>query len=819
MKNIILLIAVCLCFLSAEAQTCDDTFVDSGGLTSNFSNNENLTYTFCPAIPGTTVRMTFTAFSMEANYDGMYIHNGNSVAAPLIPSMNAAGFNNLSVPGAYWGNSIPGPFVSTSVDGCLTFHFFSDLTITGSGWIANVTCEPFPACPNPTQLTATNVTATTATFSWNGPDNSESFEYVVLPCGSPAPTASATWIPTASNPVVVTGLTPQTCYAFYVRALCDSPEVSAPIYPLIVTTLVPPLTCGNVFTDVGSASNNYPNNSNKTTVICPDNVDEAVVVTFTSFATEAEFDGLYVYNGNSLTAPQIPSANPPGFGPLVSPGAYWGTTIPGPFISTSPDGCLTFLFRSDGTSTAAGWTADISCISSDLPVVTLLAFVDENANGIKDGSESGFTHGEFTMQINNSGPVSSISSSNGSYTFSANDGTATHDINYQIQTEYLPYYAVSATFNDLTFATGSGNITLNFPITLLGSYSDLAVIMGTNGNPTPGSNYNHLISYRNNGTATVSGTLSFAKDPNLTIVSVSASGTVSNPNGFTLDFTDLAPNTSAQILVAMAVPPIPTVAIGQYLTNTVTISGATADVDLSNNSFSVSRKVLAAYDPNDINESHGPQIVHADFDSADYLYYTIRFQNTGNTNATTVRLENTIDDQLNAESVRMVHASHDYTMTRVDDQLTFQFDDIQLVPESVNNDDSQGFVIYKVKPMPGYAVGDIIPNFAEIYFDTNPAIVTNTFETEFVAQLGVGGFDSDSIRIYPNPATSQIYIASGNSNLKTVKLIDLLGKVVLVRSNMQHDSAIDVSPLTSGVYILEVTLEDDSKHIKKLLVN
>ena len=57
-----------------------------------------------------------------------------------------------------------------------------------------------------------------------------------------------------------------------------------------------------------------------------------------------------------------------------------------------------------------------------------------------------------------------------------------------------------------------------------------------------------------------------------------------------------------------------------------------------------------------------------------------------------------------------------------------------MLPVSVANTmTGKGYITFKIKPKPGYAVGDIIPNNASIYFDFNPAIITNTFQTEFVA--------------------------------------------------------------------------------------
>ncbi|MBP8238810.1 MAG: hypothetical protein KAX50_02540, partial [Saprospiraceae bacterium] len=130
----------------------------------------------------------------------------------------------------------------------------------------------------------------------------------------------------------------------------------------------PPLTCGSIFYDSGGASGSYSSNENTTTTICPTNPGEVVTVTFSSFNTETSFDKLYVYNGPNASSPQISSGNGVGSGICNTiAGGFWGTTIPGPFTSSHPGGCLTFVFCSDGSLTYSGWAANITCSTPCTP--------------------------------------------------------------------------------------------------------------------------------------------------------------------------------------------------------------------------------------------------------------------------------------------------------------------------------------------------------------------------------------------------------------------------------------------------------------------
>ena len=348
---------------------CGGNFVDAGGTGANYAANSNVTTIICPTNPGEVVTVTFTAFDTEATWDGLYVYNGTGIVpANIVASANGAANVPGGIPGSYWGTAIPGPFTSSAADGCLTFVFRSDGAVQNPGWVANVTCAPPPTCIAPTAITSNTLTHNSVTLNWTQPVNPDTsiasaWQVLALPCGSPLPNAVSTgFVDVTTNPFTLTGLSPATCYEIYIRAICSPTDSSTWGGPRTVTTLVAPPVCGGVFTDEGGATANYNNSSNVTTIICPANPGEIVTVTFTAFDTEANWDGLYVYDGNTVNpATQIASANPPANVPGGIAGSYWGTTIPGPFTSTSGDGCLTFVFRSDGSVNRPGWVSNVTC--------------------------------------------------------------------------------------------------------------------------------------------------------------------------------------------------------------------------------------------------------------------------------------------------------------------------------------------------------------------------------------------------------------------------------------------------------------------------
>ncbi len=800
---------------------CGGIFSDLQGIAADYADNSDSTVTICSAVVGEIVTVTFTSFNTEINWDALYVFDGDTINSPQIASTNTA----MNVPGGlaggFWGTAIPGPFTSTDASGCLTFRFRSDNTINNPGWVANVTCSPPPTCPKPSALITTGVTINSATLGWINNSSATSWEVLVLPCGSPAPNAATVGgTITSSNPYTITGLTDGTCYDVYVRAICSDTDISLWSVKGTFTTLIIPPVCGGNYTDIGGTGD-YFANSDSTVTICPANSGDVVTVTFSAFNTEANADALYVFDGDSITSPQIASTNASGSVPGGITGGYWGTTIPGPFTSTDTSGCLTFRFRSNATINNSGWASTVSC-GPDSDKILLVAFVDQNNNGTKEANENLYSNGSFVYQQNNAGNLINAYSPNGRYAIYDATPANSYDFSYEVQTEYAPYYSSgTTTYNDVSIPVGSGTQILYFPITLTQTYNDVSISIIPVSGPRPALTYINKIVYKNLGIAAASGTLTFVKPTPVAIIGVSQTGTVVNAAGFTYAFTNLLPNETRYIDVTMSVPSLPTVAVNQLLTATASTTVPANDIDSVNNTTSNSQIILNSYDPNDKMESHGDKIVFSTFSPDDYFYYTIRFQNNGNANAIDVNIQDVLSVKIDEESIRMISASHNYTMTRINNAIAWEFKNIQLVPATVSPELSKGFVNFKVKLKPGFVVGTLIPNNASIIFDSNPAIVTNTFNTKFVNALSITNFELGDFIMYPNPADSNVHISlkNANENIESLTITDILGKTIKSIKNITtNEINVDVSNFTAGVYFVQITSENNLKLVKKLVV-
>ncbi|HYD92604.1 MAG TPA: T9SS type A sorting domain-containing protein, partial [Flavobacterium sp.] len=151
--------------------------------------------------------------------------------------------------------------------------------------------------------------------------------------------------------------------------------------------------------------------------------------------------------------------------------------------------------------------------------------------------------------------------------------------------------------------------------------------------------------------------------------------------------------------------------------------------------------------------------------------------------------------------------------------LMIYYNNIHL-PDSTSNElASHGYISYRIKPKAGIAVNDIMTAQANIFFDFNPAIVTNTVTTTVQATAGIKENEKNSFIIYPNPASGKatIVLKDSLSEGYRVKVTDVLGKIVFEYDFNEPSAEFDISVLKSGIYLVTVSTNDKSA-TKKLIV-
>ena len=125
-------------------------------------------------------------------------------------------------------------------------------------------------------------------------------------------------------------------------------------------------TCSEDLFDSGGSSGSYNDFEYYVETYCSNDPGLCIQIEFNSFATEAGADILYIYDGNSNTAPLI--------------GSYSGSL--GSFTVSGTSGCVTFEWSSNGLITSLGWDATLSCVNC--PTCT-----DGILNGLEIGVDCG----------------------------------------------------------------------------------------------------------------------------------------------------------------------------------------------------------------------------------------------------------------------------------------------------------------------------------------------------------------------------------------------------------------------------------------------
>jgi gliding motility-associated-like protein len=356
---------------------CSGTFMDPGG-NGDYSNDEEEELTLCPDVAGQAISVTFVEFDTEATYDHLYIYDGSSTASPLITGINGV------TDGEYDGTALQGQTItSTSSDGCLTFVWDSDFSTTSSGWLADISCAAgcqtivANATSDGTTIAGDIASCTGQTIAFacapTFPDNGLTYTQDVASCtfdwdfgnGQTATTqnADATFGTQGTYNVSLTITDNNNCSTvetYVVNVTCGG--TCPPCTDIIVSD--PDVnTCSGTFWDPGMTGD-YSNNEEEEITICPDAAGQAISVNFIEFNTESNYDHLYIYDGNSTTSPLITGING------VADGEYDGTSLQGETVtSTSGDGCLTFVWDSDGSTVNSGWIGDISCAAGCQTIV------------------------------------------------------------------------------------------------------------------------------------------------------------------------------------------------------------------------------------------------------------------------------------------------------------------------------------------------------------------------------------------------------------------------------------------------------------------
>ncbi len=342
------------------------TFVDGSG-TGNYANNQLCSWLIAPPC-ATNINLNFTQFNTEEGYDGIIVYDGNNTSAPIL--------------GSFSGTSIP-PNI-TSSGGQMLVVFVSDYSVNFQGFTATYSsnstgsgnCTGNRSVPSTTVLNtfdygnisdgsgnsnycnnrdcrwliqppqASSVTLRFSAFDVeeSSPDGNTTYDAVEIYDGATIASPLLGRFTGDSLPPAITSSSGSVLVRFYTDNsvakqgwsayyTSTSPSYCTPSNVLTVAS--------GSFSDGSGASFPYANNTDCSWLIQPPNAG-SLKLTFTEFNTEANYDGIIVYNGSSTSDSIL--------------AILTGDTIPPEINATG--GSILVRFLSDESVREPGWTAN-----------------------------------------------------------------------------------------------------------------------------------------------------------------------------------------------------------------------------------------------------------------------------------------------------------------------------------------------------------------------------------------------------------------------------------------------------------------------------
>ncbi len=481
------------------------------------------------------------------------------------------------------------------------------------------------------------------------------------------------------------------------------------------------------------------------------------------------------------------------------------------------------LIQSDGKILAGGnftryngaWCNGIvRLLGGDAHLIKGISKFDFNNNGCDD-SDINFPNMKFNL-VSGTSNVTLISNNLGEYFIPLPTGSYT----LTPSTENPNYGNVSPTHVVVNFPADGNVVVQDFCITPNGVHPDLEVVFIPLEAARPGFDAKYKLVYKNKGNQLHSGsvTLNF-NDAVLDYVSATPSASTSSTNIRTWNYTNLYPYETREILVKlnlnspMETPPLNG---GSVLNYTTTITSAQIDETPNDNTFILNQTVVNSYDPNDKTCTFGPSV--GTDKVGKYAHYVIRFENSGTYNAQNINVTDVVDtNKFDISTLVPLSGSALFT-TKISggNKVEFKFDNINLPYSTGTN---KGYVAFKIKTKATLVAGDTFGGLANIYFDYNYPITTNTYTTTIQA-LSVQDFTfSNYFSLYPNPVNDILNInKKSDIEISSINIYNTLGQLVMTVANAKNINSIDVSNFSQGNYFVKINSDkgtSNTRFIKK----
>jgi Leucine-rich repeat (LRR) protein len=440
---------------------------------------------------------------------------------------------------------------------------------------------------------------------------------------------------------------------------------------------------------------------------------------------------------------------------------------------------------------------------------------DENANGC-DALDTAFP--TLKLTFNNGSTIENlVANTSGAYLYNVQAGT----YNVTPAIENPSYFTISPSSASVTFPTQTSPFAQNFCIEPNGTHADIEITLIPLDTAIPGFDVSYKVSYKNKGTHAQNGTVNITfNDGNSDFVSATPTPNSQATNSLSWSFINLQPFESREIVFVLNLNSqleSPAIQIGDtfHLTANVT---ANVDESPSDNTATLNQTVVNTSEANNKICLEGTKLEATAIGS--YVHYKIKFENINTSIAQNIVVKDVIDTtKFDVNSLIPLSGTAPFiTKITNTNQVEFIFENINLPFDDAHND---GYLIFKIKTKPSLVVGDTFSNTASIYFDYNSALATNSYSTDIIAPLSNTTFTESNTALFPNPAHNTVHIDLKNTSelLAQIAIYDVLGNLVMTKSNLtSNQTSLDITTLSKGVYVVEISTSTNHKLNKKLVI-
>lgn len=258
-------------------------------------------------------------------------------------------------------------------------------------------------------------------------------------------------------------------------------------------------------------------------------------------------------------------------------------------------------------------------------------------------------------------------------------------------------------------------------------------------------------------------------------------------------------------------------ALSAQLGTTLAFSGTVLNSTCGNNDILndyYETTVVGSFDPNDKAVSPVGKSDNHGILQNQLLKYKVRFQNTGTFLAERVVIVDTLSPYLNVSSLKVLDASHNYEVVIENGNIVkFVFDHIMLPDSFSNEPESHGYIQFSLEQMPNLPNGTYISNVADIYFDFNSPIRTNTVYNTIDLSVGIQEEMLHSLKLIPNPHHGFFKVSGLDFSSKenyAFELYNLNGQMMQSGILYHESSVIETSGMAQGIYMLHLA----DSHVK-----